>query len=79
MDPAHVGACEHRGIDVDRIGGLGDQRHVAWLHQRPHQMRQPFLCPDGVNDLGFRVDGDVVAPQVTVGHRLAQVGQPARG
>ncbi len=77
---ADVGAGQQRAVDVDRIGRGRHQRGVARLQQRPHQVREPLLGPDGVDHLGLGVELHAEPPQVEVGERLAQLRDaPARG
>ncbi len=76
--PDHLGSGQHRSVDMDRIARLRNQRHVPRLDQGPHQMRQPLLGPDGVDDLGFRIDVDTKPSPVAIGHRLPQVGNTPR-
>ena len=72
------GPREDGGVDVDRIRRFGDQRHVTGLNERPHEMRQPLLRSDGVDDLGLGVEFHSVAAQVTIGDRLPKVRDAAR-
>ena len=67
-----LGAGEQRPVDVDRVAGGGHQAGVAGLQQHPHEVAEPLLGPDGVDDLGVGVEvhpeaalvqGGDVAPQ----------------
>ena len=76
---SHLGPGQHRGVDVDRVARVGDQGEVPRLHQRPHQVSQAFLGPDGADHLGIGVEVDPEAAPVALGDRPAQVGETARG
>ncbi len=78
MHTLNLGPRQDGGVDVDRIRRFGNQRHVSGLNERPHEMRQPFLRPDGVDDLGLGIEFHSVAAQVAIGDRLPEVRDAAR-
>ena len=80
MYSPHLGTGEHGGVDVDRIRGLGHEREIAGLHQRPHQVGETFLGPDRVEDFGLRIEFDAVFAPIPFRDRFPQVGDaPGRG
>ncbi len=78
MHTLDLGPRQDGGVDMDRIRRFGNQRHVSGLNERPHEMRQPFLRPDGVDDLGLGIEFHSVAAQVAIGDRLPEVRDAAR-
>ncbi|CAB4836982.1 unannotated protein [freshwater metagenome] len=60
--------------DVDGVGRSRHEREVAGLQQGPHEVGEPFLRADGVDDLGGRVEMDTPAPQVHRRRGLAELG-----
>ena len=76
---ADVGAGQQRAVDVDGVRRRRHQGGVAGLEQGPHQVREPLLGADGVDDLGLGVELDAEAPEVEVGVGLAQLGDALAG
>ncbi len=76
---AHLGAGDHRTVDVDRIARVGHEDGVAMVEGRQHQVRQAFLGADGDDGFAFRVDLHVVAVAVPVRDGPAQARDAARG
>lgn len=68
----HLGAGNHRAVDVNRVARVRHQHGVALVEGGQHQVRQAFLGADGDNGFGFRVDVDLVAILVPIGNRPAQ-------
>ena len=66
-------------VRVDRIGRVRDEGAVAGLQHRQRQVRHAFLGADGGDDLGVRVQLDVVAVAVPLRHRHPQPRDAAGG
>ena len=47
------GTHEQRAVDVDRVARRRHERRVARLEERPHQVAEPLLRTDRVDDLGL--------------------------
>ena len=68
-----VGAHRHAGdrrtgkdrrVNVDRIARARHEGRVTRFEEHPHQVREPFLGADRVQDLGIRIEIDAEAPLV---------------
>ncbi|MCY1441564.1 hypothetical protein D9M71_578830 [compost metagenome] len=74
---AHLGAGDHRAVDVDRVAGVGYEHGVAMVQGGEHQVRQAFLGADGDDGFGFRIDLHVVTVLVPARDGSAQAWNAA--
>ena len=66
-------------VRMDRIGRVRHERAVARLEHGQGQMRHAFLGADRRDHLGVRIEIDLVAVAIPLGHRDAQPRDAARG
>ena len=66
-------------MDVDRVARRRDERGVAGLDERPHEVDEPLLRAHRRDDLGLGVELDAEAAAVEVGARRAELGDALRG
>ena len=65
---------EERSVEVDGVRRGRNQDRVTGLEQHPHQMREPFLGADGVDDLRLRVEFHPELAQVEVRDGTPELG-----
>src|SRR3989338_2992949 len=75
----HLGAGDHRAIDVDGVAGVGHQHGIAMIQGGEHQVRQAFLGAYGDYGFAFRVDLHLVAIGVPARDGPAQAWDAAGG
>ena len=73
-DLAHLRSGEQRREEVYGVRGRRHQNRVSGLQQHPHQVRQPLLGTDRVDDLRLGVQLHTETSQVEVGHGPAELG-----
>ena len=68
-------AREHRADRIDRVSGIGHERHIAGVDEAECGVGDAFLCADQRHNLGRRVERDLEALCHPACDALAQIRQ----